>query len=173
MTEHERRIHDKTIKAYEAYEVDAIASSGVPQIGQNYSAIQQKYIGKAFGGSPSGSPMMNNAKRPNLKEVVSVSPNPYASKNVVSGNGGGGSMGNLPTVSNLMDVKRTSSQLAMAGSMNILSAKGSAPTLHNTQEADEARLQKVMFNMEKEKSLQFRQNTNNRGYGFQQVIKNE
>ena len=53
--------------------------------------------------------MMNNAKRPNLKEVVSVSPNPYASKNVVSGNGGGGSMGNLPTVSNLMDVKRTSS----------------------------------------------------------------
>ena len=44
-------------------------------MGQNYSAIQSKYIGKAFGsqGSPT-SPMMNNAKRPNLQEVVSVSP---------------------------------------------------------------------------------------------------
>ena len=30
-----------------------------------------------------------------------------------------------------------------------------------------------MENMEKEKSLQFRQNTNNRGYGFQQTIANE
>ena len=39
--------------------------------------------------------------------------------------------------------------------------------------ADEDRLKKVMLNMEKEKSLQFRQNTNNRGYGFQQTLKTE
>lgn len=50
MTEHERRIHDKTIKAYQKFDVDeAGPRSGVPQLGQNYQAIQNKYIGKAFG----------------------------------------------------------------------------------------------------------------------------
>ena len=39
MTEHERRVHDTTIKAYEAYKTDTIGSNGVPGIGQNYSAI--------------------------------------------------------------------------------------------------------------------------------------
>ena len=39
MTEHERRIHDTTIKAYEAFKTDAIGSNGVPGIGQNFSAI--------------------------------------------------------------------------------------------------------------------------------------
>ena len=62
------------------------------------------------------------------------------------------------------------SKLAYAGSLNILSSKGAAPSLNTTQEASDETLRKVMFNMEKEKSLQFRQNTNNRGYGFQQVI---
>ena len=62
------------------------------------------------------------------------------------------------------------SKLAYAGSLNILSSKGATPSLNATQEASDETLRKVMFNMEKEKSLQFRQNTNNRGYGFQQVI---
>ena len=35
------------------------------------------------------------------------------------------------------------------------------------KQVDDERLKKVMSNMEKEKALQFRQNTNNRGYGFQ------
>ena len=60
----------------------------------------------------------------------------------------------------------------MAGSLNILSTKSNV-SLVERQEADEERLKKVMMNMEKEKSLQFRQNTNNRGYGFQQVIASE
>ena len=33
MTEHERRIHDKTIKAYEAYEVDGPTETGLAKIG--------------------------------------------------------------------------------------------------------------------------------------------
>ena len=57
-------------------------------MGQNYSHIQQKYITKAFGGSgtsQTGSPMMNNAKRPNLNEVVTVQTGPYmANLNTVS-----------------------------------------------------------------------------------------
>ena len=62
----------------------------------------------------------------------------------------------------------------MAGSMNILSTKGSGtPSLVSIQQADEDRLKKVMLNMEKDKSLQFRQNTNNRGYGFHGTLKNE
>ena len=64
MTEHERRVHDKTIKAYEQFETEN--SSGGLKIGQNYAAIQQKYIGKAFGSSPIQSPV-------NLNEVVNVS----------------------------------------------------------------------------------------------------
>ena len=55
MTEHERRVHDKTIKAYEQYQLeDGRESSGVPLMGQNLTAIQQKYINKAF--NSSGSP---------------------------------------------------------------------------------------------------------------------
>lgn len=62
----------------------------------------------------------------------------------------------------------------MAGSMNILSTKASGtPSLVGNNQADEDRLKKVMLNMEKDKSLQFRQNTNNRGYGFQGTLKNE
>ena len=34
MTEHERRVHDKTIKAYEHYETD---NAGLAKLGQNYS----------------------------------------------------------------------------------------------------------------------------------------
>ena len=50
MTEHERRVHDKTIKAYEQYKLDeANDFSGAPRMGQNLTAIQQKYISKAFG----------------------------------------------------------------------------------------------------------------------------
>ena len=103
--------------------------------------------------------MMNNAKRPNLNEVVTVQTGPY--------------MQNIGTVSNSQiptlngETKRAPSSLALAGSMNI-STKGGAPALY--QQADDERLKKVMTNMEKEKSLQFRQNTNNRGYGFQQTL---
>lgn len=52
----------------------------------------------------------------------------------------------------------------MAGSMNLLS--GSMVDKASQRQVDDERLKKVMANMEKEKSLQFRQNTNNRGYGF-------
>ena len=55
----------------------------------------------------------------------------------------------------------------MAGSMNILSGQNANIAAADRLEADEERLKKVMSNMEKDKSLQFRQNTNNRGYGFQ------
>ena len=65
MTEHERRVHDKTIKAYEHYETD---NAGLAKLGQNYSQIQNKYIGKAFGGLESPS-----KQRPDLSEVVTVS----------------------------------------------------------------------------------------------------
>ena len=80
MTEHERRIHDSTIKAYEAYETDEIAyAGGVPRLGNNYLNIQQKYINKAFGtgNTPTQSPEQDKSsrmKRPNLNQVVAVSP---------------------------------------------------------------------------------------------------
>lgn len=40
MTEHERRIHDTTIKAYEQFADEPADASAVPKMGQNYSAIQ-------------------------------------------------------------------------------------------------------------------------------------
>ena len=67
------------------------------------------------------------------------------------------------------EMKRYPSKLAMAGSLNIL---GQSNTDSSAQLSDQ-NLKKVLDNMEKEKSLQFRQNTNNRGYGFQQTIANE
>lgn len=128
MTEHERRIHDKTIKAYEQYQLDDVNdNSGVPRIGQNLTVIQQKYINKAFG--TSGSPMMENAKRPNLGEVVKVtaSPNPYSSietgPKVPGGKLSMSSLGNANDSSSTPMKIRQPSQLAMAGSMNILSSK--------------------------------------------------
>jgi len=121
MTEHERRVHDKTIKAYEAYEVNGPTETGLAKIGQDYSSIQQKYIGKAFhtGSSPTSSPMMNNAKRPNLNEVVSLSPSPYGGGAVGLPNGTGPTLHSNMSMDTLR--KKAGSQLAMAGSMNILS----------------------------------------------------
>ena len=166
MTEHERRIHDKTIKAYERDDLaDVNETSGVPRIGQNLTAIQQKYINKAFGDG--GSPMMQNAKRPNLNEVVNVAaPNPYAAIETGPMYPGGGARGSLSSlgVASQGSVagnephqlkSRQPSQLAMAGSLNILSTKSSGAQALG-QKADEDRLKKVMQNMEKEKSLQFR-----------------
>ena len=49
MTEHERRVHDKSIKAYEHFDSNANEGSGVTGLGQHYSAIQKKIMGKAFG----------------------------------------------------------------------------------------------------------------------------
>ena len=109
---------------------------------------------------------MSNAKRPNLNEVISVTPSPYGG---AAGSKNGGmdspSPGGLNMSLNSETLRKgAGSQLALAGSMNILS--GSTQTMAERQEADEERLKKVMMNMEKDKSLQFRQNTNNRGYGF-------
>ena len=118
---------------------------------------------------------MNNAKRPNLNEVVDVRPNPYGghgggAAGVSAGLGPNSGLNNsLLHPSGSLQNLGTGSQLAMAGSLNILSTSNQL----ERQEQDEERLKKVMANMEKDKSLQFRQNTNNRGYGFQQVIANE
>ena len=112
MTEHERRVHDKTIKAFEHYEVGESGSgSGVPKLGQNYSAIQNKYIGRAFGTQES--PMNEISKRPNLNQVVSVSD--YAPINQTA---------SMPEIATRQgpngEMKRYPSKLAMAGSMNLL-----------------------------------------------------
>ena len=100
--------------------------------------------------------MMENAKRPNLAEIVTVSPNPYAS--IETGPtypGGKNSVSSLASVGEASATKtRQPSKLAMAGSLNILSTKGSGAPL--IKQNDEERLKKVMLNMEKEKSLQFR-----------------
>lgn len=39
MTEHERRIHDKTIKAYEQNNASEIQTGGLSKLGQHYSII--------------------------------------------------------------------------------------------------------------------------------------
>ncbi len=150
MTEHERRIHDKTIKAYEQYQDEPADASKVPKMGQNYTAIQSKYIGKAFGsqGSPtSSSPMMNNAKRPNLQEVVSVSPYNQVAAPTQSHTASVASLHALNDNS-----KRQPSQLALAGGLNLLGMQ-STKAMGASTIADEERLKKVMVNMEKEKSL--------------------
>lgn len=110
-------------------------------------------------------------KRPNLNQVVSLTPQQYiaAPNGTLNPNNSSGQIATINTGGIDLKAKKPS-KLAYAGSLNILSSKGGAPSLNTTQEASEETLRKVMFNMEKEKSLQFRQNTNNRGYGFQQVI---
>ena len=62
-------------------------------------------------------------------------------------------------------MKRQHSTLAMAGNINLLGNSGEVSI--STTQLNEQTLKKVKDNMEKEKSLQFRSNTNNRGYGFQ------
>ena len=55
------------------------------------------------------------------------------------------------------------------GSINIANIGNGTghKTLQTPIPTDETKLMKVKMNMEKEKALQFRQNTQNRGYGFQ------
>jgi len=99
--------------------------------------------------------MMSSAKRPNLKEVVSVAPGPYPVGNTSTKN----NQGSTASLGNDLN-KRQPSQLAMAGSLNLLgmaSAKGSAGQVSIAQQQiDDDRLKKVMINMEKDKALQFR-----------------
>lgn len=93
---------------------------------------------------------MNNAKRPNLNEVVSLSPSPYGASASPAPTGG------LHTSTLNGDSLRKSgagSQLALAGSMNILSGQSASIAAAERIEADEERLKKVMMNMEKDKSL--------------------
>ena len=149
MTEHERRIHDKTIKAYEHFQSEVTEESSMPKLGAN-NAVQQRYIGKAFatGSNPNVSPMMSSAKRPNLNEVTSIQAvsNPYGATSP-----GTISTGSLPKLNQNPIGQRQQSQLAMAGSQNIL---GISTTKASTiQQADEQRLKKVMDNMEKDKAL--------------------
>ena len=106
---------------------------------------------------------MENAKRPNLNEVVTVMPpNPYASVETGPKYPGGAaklSVSSLASVGNYETTPaktRQPSQLAMAGSLNILSTKGGSGAPSLAKQNDEERLKKVMRNMEKEKSLQFR-----------------
>ena len=67
--------------------------------------------------------MMNNAKRPNLKEVASLSASPYVGGSAGLAKGsvtpGNPSLHSTLAAENLR--KGTGSQLALAGSMNILS----------------------------------------------------
>ena len=84
--------------------------------------------------------MMNNAKRPNLKEVVSLSPSPYGGGSTTPG--GNPSLHSTHGAENLR--KGAGSQLAMAGSMNILSGQNANIAAADRLEADEERLKKVM-----------------------------
>ena len=69
---------------------------------------------------------------------------------------------------------RNHSNLALMGSLNIANVgNGPVSKTLQTPTTDPNKLKKVKMNMEKEKALQFRQNTQNRGYGFQQVLSKE
>ena len=57
MTEHERRVNDRDIEAYKEFNTAKINSNGVPQLGQHYQQIQQKYL---YNGMVRSGPVDNN-----------------------------------------------------------------------------------------------------------------
>ena len=49
MTEHERRVHDKDIKAFTEMDSESVYSRGIPGLKSGHDqAIQDKYLGKLF-----------------------------------------------------------------------------------------------------------------------------
>ena len=122
MTEHERRVHDKQIKAYEKYQHEGLEQNGVPQLGQHYMKMSQKYMEKAFGNSPqSRTPIEQTTplRARNNEEQFEATPKPLHHSKI--------SMTSLTGALGNSEKKKAPSQLAMAGSMNILSTKGVGP----------------------------------------------
>ena len=154
MTEHERRVNDKDIEAYREFNTAKINKNGVPALGQHYQQIQQKYL-------------YNGMERIGPSEVNQITRN----QELPGGPDYQTGEQRLPRSGSFYNSFKRSSQLAAAGSAQIDRSplvQREAPSPDGN--IDPLKLQKVIANMEKDKALQFRQNTGNKGYGFQQAL---
>ena len=140
MTEHERRVNDKDIKAYEQQDTANLYSKVV---GFGGDKKLEKYIDKAI--------IVNK----NMN-----SPNKSSSKENDLFDNKNGSNSNLARMG----------QMSLNRSSNILTDAEDPPRIFEGESYSHPRLQRVKENMEKEDAFKYRANTLNRAYGFSQNL---
>jgi hypothetical protein len=139
MTEHERRVNDRDIKAYEYKDTVNLYSKVIGFGGDNRL---DKYIDKSMNNkSAQNSPIMSPQKANGLDKSIEQG-------------------------SNLARM----GQMSLNQSTNILTDVPNPSRVPNDNPYPLSKLQKVRDNMEKMDAIKYRANTNNRGYGFEQII---
>lgn len=143
MSEHERRVNDKDIKAYEYNDTKNLYAKVVGFGGDNRL---DKYIDKSMSVNKSAqnSPNMSTHKANGLDTSIDHG-------------------------SNLARM----GQMSLQPTENILTDGSEPPRIPNDNPYPMMKLQKVRENMEKQDAIKYRANTMNRGYGFDQSIKRE
>lgn len=140
MTEHEKRVNDKDIRAFQHSNNNLHSKV----IGFSGDDRLDKYIDKSMGvNSNYNSPNQNSAKGASIDASHPKTSNSNLAK-----------MG----------------QMSLNKSTNILTDQPDPPRNITEQSYPITKLLKVRDNMEKEDAIKFRANTNNRGYGFVQSV---
>lgn len=140
MTEHERRVNDRDIKAYEQQDTKNLYAKVVGFSGDNR---HENYIDKSLiVGSNGNSPTITSTKAMDVME------------------GRGGQNSNLARMG----------QMSLNRSANILTDVEEPPRPIGENGYSHLKLQKVKENMEKPDALKYRANTINRSYGFVQNL---
>ena len=145
MSEFERSVNDGDIKAYQNMDTGSL-NSKIP--GFNSYNPQEKYIDKSMNLTP--------------QKLSSKSPDCLCkpSKSV----DGAGNKSSI-TLRN-----RKLQNAAISSFENFGDGKGLKITLHEDN-INKNKLERVRQNMEREDAIKYRANTNNRGYGFEQILK--
>lgn len=142
MSEHERRVNDRDIKAYEYMDTKNLHSKVIGFAGDNR---HEKYIDQSMrvnGHSNKNSPTRSPQKSNPLDQSFDQNTSNLAKMGMMSLN----------------------------KSTNILTDAADPPRVPLDNPYPIAKLQRVKENMEKDDAIKYRANTNNRGYGFEQSI---
>lgn len=144
MSEYERSVNDGDIKAYQNMDT-SLLNSKIP--GYNAYNPQEKYIDKS----------MNLTPQKTSSKLSDCICKPSTSVDLT---------GNKSSIS----LRNNKLQNAAIQSFeNFGDGKGLKITLHELN-VNKNKLERVRQNMEKEGAIKYRANTNNRGYGFEQVL---
>ena len=146
MSEHERTVNDDDIKAYQNMDTSTL-SAKIP--GYNTNNPQEKYIDKSMNLSP-------QKLSGKLADCICRSSTSFDAMQRNS---------NIPLRNNKLQ------NAAIKSFENFGDGKSLKITIHENN-VNQNKLERVRQNMEKEQAIKYRANTNNRGYGFEQVSKN-
>eukprot|EP00347_Sterkiella_histriomuscorum_P020195 403338734 len=154
MTEHERRVHDKDIKAYESMDNHNVYNTQIPgSKSPDQTNLQDKYINRMF----------SNQQQNILPYAALDTSNNSGSKSYFNQ----GQQNQYALNNNLARKSQANKTTLQLGAESQLYN----PNQHTSM--DHSLLEQVKRNMERPEALRFRNNTGNKAYGFEQTLHKE